>query len=241
MSLSPSEEALVRDLIAQNAALLSLASSESTIISKLGATKTTLSALTAASSLADSDLMLVRQGVTDKSVTGSVLKTYSSSGIINSVVPIGLSGLWPGTTPPTGWIKRNGALLSRASYPLLYAMAAASGNIVAEAAWAANPGSFSVGDGSTTFRIPDGRGLTDKGYHDGSGTFTTNTTRALGSYEADDNKAHTHTYQAELEPTSMYISTEPGYKGRNTGTTGSSGGPETTVRNAVYMPIIRAY
>ncbi len=78
MSLSPSEEALVRDLIAQNAALLSLASSESTIISKLGATKTTLSALTAASSLSDSDLMLVRQGVTDKSVTGAVLKAYAT-------------------------------------------------------------------------------------------------------------------------------------------------------------------
>lgn len=79
MSLSPAEEALVRDLIAQNAALLSLASSESTIISKLGATKTTLSALTAASSLADSDLMLVRQGVTDKSVTGAILKAFAVS------------------------------------------------------------------------------------------------------------------------------------------------------------------
>lgn len=79
MSLSPAEEALVRDLIAQNAALLSLASSESTIISKLGATKTTLSALTAASSLADSDLMLVRQGVTDKSVTGALLKAFAVS------------------------------------------------------------------------------------------------------------------------------------------------------------------
>lgn len=73
MALSPSEEALVRDLIAQNAALLSLASSEPTILSKLGATKATLSDLPVASSLADTDLFLVRQGTTDKSVARSVV------------------------------------------------------------------------------------------------------------------------------------------------------------------------
>ena len=73
MALSPSEEALVRGLIAQNAALLSLASSEPTILSKLGATKATLSNLPVASSLSDTDLFLVRQGTTDRSAPRSLV------------------------------------------------------------------------------------------------------------------------------------------------------------------------
>jgi len=63
MALTPTEEALVRQLLDEQAALLSLAGNEATITSKLGATKVTLSDLTAASSVADADLMLLRQGV----------------------------------------------------------------------------------------------------------------------------------------------------------------------------------
>ena len=71
--LTATEEAQVKALIAQNAALLSLASSEPTIISKLAATKVSLADLTAASTVADSDLFLVRQGSTEKSVSRAVL------------------------------------------------------------------------------------------------------------------------------------------------------------------------
>ena len=73
MSLTATEEALVRELLAEQAAILSLAGSESTIISKLGATKVTLADLTSASSAADADLMLIRQGATEKSITPAVL------------------------------------------------------------------------------------------------------------------------------------------------------------------------
>ena len=73
MALTATEEAQVKALIAQNAALLSLASSEPTIISKLAATKVSLADLTAASTVADSDLFLVRQGSTEKSVSRGVL------------------------------------------------------------------------------------------------------------------------------------------------------------------------
>jgi hypothetical protein len=88
MALSPTEEAQVRSLIAQNPALLNLAASESTIISKLGATKTNLSALSAATSLSDSDIALVRQGLSDKSFALSVLLDYvkNSLGQIPSIM-----------------------------------------------------------------------------------------------------------------------------------------------------------
>lgn len=75
MALTPTEEAQTRDLIAQQAALLSLAGNEATITSKLGAKKVTLSALPTASSIGDADLLLLRQGTTDKSVTGLTFKS----------------------------------------------------------------------------------------------------------------------------------------------------------------------
>lgn len=74
MALSAVEEAQLRDLIAQQSALLSLAGAEPTILSKLGATKVTLSALPTASVINDADLLLLRQGTTDKSVSGLTFK-----------------------------------------------------------------------------------------------------------------------------------------------------------------------
>lgn len=76
--LTPTQEAQVLALVAQEAALLSLASEEPAIISNLGATDVSLSDLGAASSLGDTDLLLVRQGSTDKSIAGSIVKAAVS-------------------------------------------------------------------------------------------------------------------------------------------------------------------
>jgi len=81
MALSSTEEAQTRALIAQQAAILSLASSEPTIISKLAATKVSLADLTAATSLGASDLFLVRQGTTEKSTALSVLTPDASENV----------------------------------------------------------------------------------------------------------------------------------------------------------------
>lgn len=74
MALTAVEEAQLRDLIAQQSALLSLAGVEATILSKLGATKVTLSDLPSAVTIDDADLLLIRQGTADKSVTGAIFK-----------------------------------------------------------------------------------------------------------------------------------------------------------------------
>lgn len=73
MSLTAAEETQTRELLAQQAAILALAAEEPAIISNLGATDVSLSDLTAATALNDADLMLVRQGTTDKSVNPLVL------------------------------------------------------------------------------------------------------------------------------------------------------------------------
>lgn len=104
----------------------------------------------------------------------------------------------PGTTmyvnsinPLPGFIKKNGALLSRTAYANLWAYAQASGNIVDDTTWNSGAyGSFSTGDGSTTFRIPDERGYFDRAWDDGRGI---DSGRAIGSSQVDDTKSHAHT------------------------------------------------
>jgi len=90
MSLNTTEEAQLRALIAQQAAILSLASSEPTIISKLAATKVSLADLTAATSLNDADLFLVRQGTTEKSVAKLVFSNgFAASGANADITSLG--------------------------------------------------------------------------------------------------------------------------------------------------------
>jgi len=59
-----------------------------------------------------------------------------------------------------GRIKANGALISRTTYPRLYKYATDNNLFTTEALWVSGgySGLFGVGDGSTTFRVPDLRG-----------------------------------------------------------------------------------
>lgn len=61
------------------------------------------------------------------------------------------------TTAPSGYVVPNGTLVSRASYPRLWAHAQLNGLVLSEATWAisGNHTFFSSGDGSTTFRLPE--------------------------------------------------------------------------------------
>lgn len=152
----------------------------------------------------------------------------------------------PRATAPDGTVKANGALLSRTTYAALWAFAQASGNLAAsDAAWTGNPGKFSPGDGSTTFRIPDLRGLVVRGHHDGSGTYETDTGRGLGSYQADGNKAHNHLTvwggSAPYGQTTPNETTGATYTatGQNQTYTSTEGGAETRMRNVSLLPCIR--
>lgn len=208
MALTPTEEAQTRALIAQEAALLALAAEEPAIISNLGATDVSLSDLSSASSLADADLLLVRQGGTDKSISGLIVKaastvtvpdasetvkgivefatvaeTQSGTSTILAVHPAGLAAsshpvgsiIWVAkTSAPTGHLKANGAAISRTTYATLFAAIGTT---------------FGVGDGSTTFNVPDLRGEFIRGWDDGRGV---DTSRAFGSAQAHSYQAHTH-------------------------------------------------
>jgi phage-related tail fiber protein len=142
------------------------------------------------------------------------------------------------TSAPPGFVKENGALLSRATYPALYAYAAASGNIVSEASWAGgNSGAFSTGDLSTTFRIPDSRGEFIRGYDDSRGI---DTGRVLGARQLDELKAHIHGNGGGFFITSSGGGVfNAGASGGQQSTTSSAGGSETRPRNIAKLACIK--
>jgi len=95
MSLTPTQEAQVLALIAEEAALLSLADNEASIISNLGATDVSLSDLTPAASVSGTDLILVRQGTTDKSATAAQLAAPDATDTVKGIVSLGVAANYP--------------------------------------------------------------------------------------------------------------------------------------------------
>ena len=80
--------------------------------------------------------------------------------------PVGSVYTFAGATVPTGWLKCNGALLSRTTYASLFAVIGTT---------------YGAGDGSTTFALPDLRGEFVRGVDDGRGV---DAGRTLGSAQA---------------------------------------------------------
>lgn len=104
-------------------------------------------------------------------------------------MPVGMVAPFVGGTSAPGWLKLNGALVSRTTYAALFAYASAQG-LVSEADWAAtSSGRFSVGDGSTTFRLPDTRGVFIRGLDESRGL---DASRAIGTFQDQANAPHLH-------------------------------------------------
>lgn len=147
---------------------------------------------------------------------------------------------FPANAAPTGFLKCDGSLVSRATYARLYAFAAASGNIVAEASWSANSGGFSSGDLSTTFRLPDLRGEFIRGWDDSRGV---DSGRAIGTRQADMLKDHTHNYTDSSGGQHGSSGVPGGVIVGATATSGvnspNNGGTETRPRNVALLACIK--
>jgi phage-related tail fiber protein len=83
-------------------------------------------------------------------------------------------------TPPAGFLKRNGAAVSRTTYAALFARIGTY---------------YGVGDGATTFNLPDSRAHFDRGFDDGRNV---DPGRVFGSVQASQNAAHVHTASAAV-------------------------------------------
>ena len=117
--------------------------------------------------------------------------------------------------PSQGWIKCNGSLLLRSSYPRLFATI---GTI-----W--NTGSES----SLQFRTPDFRGEFLRGFDDGRGV---DIARAFGSFQADEFRSHNHGMTGTIASSTGSPQGNPAtWNGTSLWNTGPTGGNETRPRN----------
>lgn len=90
-----------------------------------------------------------------------------------------------------GTMKANGAEVSRVAYAWLWNIAQAQGSVAVDALdWAANPTKFYIGNGTTTFNLPDYRGSGIRAWDDGAGI---DPDRGLGTLQQPQNASHSHT------------------------------------------------
>lgn len=137
-----------------------------------------------------------------------------------------------GSVAPTGWLECNGAAISRTAYATLFAAIGTN---------------YGVGDGSTTFNIPDGRGYFARGWDHGAGI---DAGRALGTVQQDKVIDHKHDSPAS---SSFRLSVASGGTEASAGAgtvmslntlTGNidgalGGGTETRPKNLSFMFIIK--
>ncbi|MEL0621510.1 hypothetical protein V6238_00245 [Marinomonas arenicola] len=128
--------------------------------------------------------------------------------------------------PPTNTIKANGAELSRVLFWRLWKHAQESGNLVDQAS--KDKGHFGTGDGSTTFTIPDHRGVGSRGFDDGAGLDSAPT---LGRYQGDNNKSHSHSASSNTtgNHNHTFSITTQYHSGGSTPDSGGAAGSKSTV------------
>ena len=95
---------------------------------------------------------------------------------------------FPGTVAPSGWLQAKGQSISRSDYPYLWEFAQSSGNLSATEG-SKTDGQFGPGNGTTTFTLPDLRGVHIRNWDDSKGT---DTDRDIGTSQEDQNKSHSH-------------------------------------------------
>lgn len=137
-----------------------------------------------------------------------------------SGVKAGTVAHFAASSAPAGWVKANGAALSRTLYAALFAAIGTT---------------YGSGDGSTTFNVPDLRGEFTRGWDDGRGA---DSGRVFGSDQADEIRSHYHSVTSVRQ---VGGSRWPGGVEGATQTfnTGNTGGNETRPRNVALLACIK--
>lgn len=203
-----------------------------------------VSRLTVNSSTATSTVPVVLPADPTTSLEAATKQYVDTVGTSSS--PSGIIAPFAGTSAPTGWLSCDGAAVSRSTYAALFAAIGTT---------------WGVGDGSTTFNVPDLRGM----FLRGTGTNATGSSSgavgpSVGAYAADTylnhshgitDLGHTHSFGNFYNVTGGGSPTNNGSSGGPTSyTTGSSptgitvntsttGGTETKPKNYGVLYIIK--
>ena len=146
----------------------------------------------------------------------------AADGTWKQTVPASAVMAFASTTVPVGWLECNGAAVSRTTYAALFAIVATI---------------YGVGDGSTTFNLPDLRGEFIRGFDNGRGV---DSARAIGSAQTDEFEAHTHTIPSQSNANSgTFVEDADSSGGAAGAVTGSTGSTETRPRNIAMMYCIK--
>lgn len=111
--------------------------------------------------------------VPDKALARNNLEIYSKPET-DTKAPSGMVGYFARATPPTGWLKANGAAVSRVAYAALFAAIGTT---------------YGAGNGFDTFNLPDLRGEFLRGWDDGRGI---DGGRNFGTVQSGSIQSHDH-------------------------------------------------
>jgi microcystin-dependent protein len=177
---------------------------------------------------------------TAKIADGNVTLAKLVTAVQQALLPAGAVQAFAMNSAPSGWLSADGSAVSRSTYAALFSAISTT---------------YGVGDGSTTFALPDLRGY----FVRGSGTNSDSTAAGtFGTKQADELKAHTHgvTDPGHTHGTDPYATNQAGSQigytspltsrfGDDTGssTTGisiqSTGGTETRPKNIAMLYCIK--
>ena len=138
------------------------------------------------------------------------------------MVPSGTVLYFAGQTAPAGWLKANGAAVSRTAYAALFAAIGTT---------------YGVGDGRSTFNLPDLRGEFIRSWDDGRAI---DINRALGSWQADEFRSHSHGIGVNRQADNDRGSNSSTVSVDTDGQTDPAGGIETRPRNIALLACIKA-
>jgi len=150
--------------------------------------------------------------------TATALDALASS-LVGMVAPFAVNAA------PTGWLACSGQSVSRTTYAALFARIGTT---------------FGVGDGSTTFGLPDMRGEFARGWDNGRGV---DTSRVFGSFQDHEIDEHDHgmdnavsliSYTAGVNTARAFANVGPPFS-----QTSNEGGVETRPRNVALLYCIK--
>lgn len=144
---------------------------------------------------------------------------------ISGYTPPGAVSYFAMASAPNGWLKCNGAAVSRSAYADLF-------NVLGTY--------YGAGNGTTTFNVPDLRGEFLRSWDDGRGV---DVNRLFGSAQGDEFRSHTHlaptwagpTFGPYELPDTQYATYDYGQSAPTTAT----GGVETRPRNIALLACIK--
>lgn len=160
--------------------------------------------------------------VQDKATARTNLDIFSKDET-RQMAPASLVAHFARSTAPAGWLKANGAAVSRVAYAELFAAIGTT---------------YGVGDGFTTFNLPDLRGEFVRGWDDGRGV---DGGRALGSSQSGSIQSHAHSgSSADAGGHSHSGTAQSGGSHNHSASSGTAGSHNHLVTDSTWTPTVGA-